>query len=154
VGSSTGQKKNLETRYNFFTASRFICIFAPKINLKHVFIILTIAGILLQTFSKGIVFIHFNLNRAYIAQNLCVKKDQADNCCKGSCHLKKQLKEDDQKSNSSSSNSLKDKTEIQFFSQSKSNLVNPLPIRILLVRPYSFPKTASPVFPVFHPPQA
>jgi hypothetical protein len=56
-------------------------------------ILLTIV-ILTQSFSKAIIVMHFNLNRAYIAANLCVKKDIAENTCQGSCQLKKEMEKE------------------------------------------------------------
>lgn len=39
-----------------------------------------------------IPFIQYYLFKNYIAKNLCVKKDIANNCCHGKCFLEKQLK--------------------------------------------------------------
>jgi hypothetical protein len=124
-----------------------------QFELNRLLAILALTGILLHTFSKGVIFIHFNLNRTYIAQNLCEKKEQADNCCKGSCHLKKQLKEDDTKS-TLPANNLKEKNEIQFFDESCSMLNSPHSVLISLIFVYILPKTKVKAFSVFHPPQA
>ncbi len=35
--------------------------------------------------------IEYLFNREYIANNLCVNKDKPKSCCKGKCHLVKQL---------------------------------------------------------------
>jgi hypothetical protein len=35
--------------------------------------------------------IHYLINKDYIAQNLCVNKDKPRSCCKGKCHMVKQL---------------------------------------------------------------
>lgn len=44
------------------------------------------------TFSlKTIVLIQFEINRSYIEKELCEKKDEVNNCCKGNCYLNKQL---------------------------------------------------------------
>jgi hypothetical protein len=72
-------------------------------------------AILLQTFSKGLILISFEVNRDFIAKNLCIRKDSRDNCCQGSCRLKKQLNEEDQKEKSSPVQSLKDKLEVVLF---------------------------------------
>lgn len=39
----------------------------------------------------AIPVIDYLLNRDYIAKNLCVNKDKPKSCCKGKCHLVKQL---------------------------------------------------------------
>ncbi len=59
--------------------------------MKYLILILVLTGVLLQNFGKFIVYTNFELNRSYIANNLCVKKDVKNNTCKGSCHLKKQF---------------------------------------------------------------
>jgi hypothetical protein len=35
--------------------------------------------------------IEYNLFKNYIAENLCVKKNEANNCCQGKCFLEKQI---------------------------------------------------------------
>lgn len=35
--------------------------------------------------------IEYLINRDYIAKNLCINKDKPKSCCKGKCHLVKQL---------------------------------------------------------------
>lgn len=89
--------------------------------MKYVFIILVILGVVLQNSSKLIIYANFGLNRDYIAKNLCEKKDEADNCCKGSCHLKKQLDKEDKKEESQG-NPVKKESEIQLFSEKHSKL--------------------------------
>jgi len=42
-------------------------------------------------FIKGGIILQWNIQREYIAQNLCVKRNMAENDCNGQCHLKKQL---------------------------------------------------------------
>lgn len=39
-----------------------------------------------------VVIINWKLNQSFIAKNLCEKRYQKNNCCKGSCQLNKQLK--------------------------------------------------------------
>ncbi|MCX6183009.1 MAG: hypothetical protein NT150_13905 [Bacteroidetes bacterium] len=50
------------------------------------------------------------MNRNYIAENLCEKRTQKNNCCKGQCHLKKQIEKEENSDGSSRSGS-KEKTE-------------------------------------------
>lgn len=86
-------------------------------ELKYIFIILALTGVLLQNFTKTIIYANFELNRDYIAKNLCVKKDVPENCCKGSCQLKKELDAEDKKEQSPFSNNQKDVKEFQLFCQ-------------------------------------
>ncbi len=48
--------------------------------------------------------IDYLLNRDYIAKNLCINKDKPKSCCKGKCHLVKQLN----KTNNSNENDKKE----------------------------------------------
>ena len=36
--------------------------------------------------------IEYSLFKDYIAENLCVKRNETDNTCRGKCHLEKQIK--------------------------------------------------------------
>jgi len=47
--------------------------------------------------------IDYLINKDYIAKNLCVNKDKPKSCCKGKCHMVKQL----QKTNPNSGNDSK-----------------------------------------------
>ncbi len=87
-----------------------------KVIGKYMFVLLLLVGIVLQSSSKLIILINFQINKEYISKNLCVQKNIKGNCCKGSCHLKKELKEDDKKQENPTS-SLKDKNETQLFYQ-------------------------------------
>jgi hypothetical protein len=51
---------------------------------------------------KTLLLVDFIINRDYIASNLCEKKDVKDNCCKGYCHLTKQLKQEEKREPSNS----------------------------------------------------
>lgn len=70
--------------------------------LKHLTIAVLLILTLAQAFSKAVTVLGFTLNQDYIAANLCEKKDDVKSCCKGKCHLAKQLAEDDSTDNNSS----------------------------------------------------
>jgi hypothetical protein len=38
-----------------------------------------------------LAYAEYSLFKNYIAENLCIKKNEANNCCKGKCYLDKQL---------------------------------------------------------------
>jgi hypothetical protein len=48
---------------------------------------------LLHACSGLIICFGFGLNKQYIAENLCIRRDDPDNHCQGSCYLKKKLHE-------------------------------------------------------------
>jgi len=60
---------------------------------------LLILILLLESGSKSILFLNFEMHQDYIAQNFCEKKDIPDNKCKGNCQLKKEIKEQDDREN-------------------------------------------------------
>lgn len=120
--------------------------------MKHLFVILIGTGIIFQSFSTILILINFQLNKEYISKNLCVQKEVKDNCCKGSCHLKKQLKEEEKKEQSPA-NSLKDIKEFQIFCQINSFFQFQPDILLQMdFIPFAHPKTASISSSIFHPP--
>ena len=55
-----------------------------------------ISGILLLVLSAYLIIpvlpvIDYLINKDYIAKNLCINKDKPKSCCKGKCHMVKQL---------------------------------------------------------------
>lgn len=120
--------------------------------MSRFFFIVALLGIMLQNFGSMYILLHFKINRDYIAKSLCVKKNEPGNCCKGSCYLNKQLKEEDKKEKSPTSAELKDKTETQFCET----------ILQFLFYPFTFTQQPAPYYPlisdreeppVFQPPE-
>ncbi len=63
----------------------------------------TISGILFIVMAAYLILpalpvIDYLVNKEYIAKNLCVNKDKPRSCCKGKCHMVKQLQKTNQKS--------------------------------------------------------
>lgn len=85
--------------------------------MNRILSILALIGILLQSFGKAYVVLCFEVKQEYIAKNLCVKKAEPDNCCKGHCYLAEQLEEEEEKEKSSSPVKTENKQEVQFFVQ-------------------------------------
>jgi len=121
--------------------------------MKHLFIIFALTGVLLQNFSKILVYVDFELNREFIAKTLCVKKEIRSNNCNGKCHLKKQLAKEEKKEQSPA-NSAREKVEIQFFSEIKININSCSPSFTTIVIPdYSFSISDQHLRTVFQPPE-
>lgn len=59
------------------------------------------------TFQSAFIQISYDLNKGFIAQELCVNKDKPDLNCEGKCYLKKQLNkaQDHKQERNSSQNS-------------------------------------------------
>lgn len=120
--------------------------------MKKVLCILLLFAVVLQTTASGIIFIQFEINRSYIAKNLCVKKEEKVNCCQGICHLKKQLTEAENKEKSPTSPNVKIPSLLLFCQNNQAISILPAPFTADLFSPYAFSKKASPFFTVFHPP--
>ena len=122
--------------------------------MKWLLIILIGVSVILQSFSKAIILVNFQFNKEYIAKNLCVQKEVKGNCCQGSCHLKKQLKEEDKQEQSPVTN-LKGIRDFQVFCQ--NNISFQFKLKLFLERefiPFESSKIVSASFSIFHPPKA
>ncbi len=53
-----------------------------------------------QTYVRLSILVNFELNKKYIAQNLCEKRAMPVNDCQGNCYLKKQLTKEQQNTSS------------------------------------------------------
>lgn len=69
--------------------------------MKSTIIILLITIMAIQTFSKWIVIMVCEVNRDYIACNLCVDRAKPSSCCKGKCFLQKKMAIDEDQQQSS-----------------------------------------------------
>lgn len=49
--------------------------------------------LLVHTFGHGFIFMHYQLNKKFIAEKLCENKAKPKMHCNGKCHLKKTLKQ-------------------------------------------------------------
>lgn len=119
--------------------------------MKYFFSILLISSFLLQNVSKLIIVINFQINKDYIAKNLCINRNKPKSCCEGKCELKKQLDEEDKKENLPTT-SLKDKFEKENYYVPGLNI---LANHMQEIEPnfiYLAPITTSNFRQVFHPP--
>jgi hypothetical protein len=102
--------------------------------IRHIAMLGFAAVLLLQAAGQSVLIAGFYINRSYIAKNLCEQREISGNCCQGSCHLRKQLKEDTQKDGLPLTGNSKVQNEIQVV------LCNP-----------AFPSQSPPVAEYFHP---
>jgi len=54
-------------------------------------------AVILSTFGRALIIAGFYLNRSYIACTFCEQRENENNCCRGTCYLKKQLNIDERK---------------------------------------------------------
>jgi hypothetical protein len=53
-----------------------------------------LTGMILQIWSKPVIFMQYLANIGYIEKTLCINRDDPAKECHGKCHLKKQLDRD------------------------------------------------------------
>lgn len=114
--------------------------------------ILLLTSILLQSFSKVIIYVNYEINLDYIIRTYCVNKDNPSRHCDGKCHLTKQMQEDN-KREGIPDNYQKEKLEIQWFSEDGTDFL----LKSYADHKYTYPilNVMIPVFPslsIFHPP--
>jgi hypothetical protein len=120
-------------------------------EVKYLFVIFAVSGILLQNINKIIVLLEFEMNQEYIAKNLCVEKDVEDNCCQGSCHLKEKLEEEDKKDKDSGNT--KENKEVQIFFQNDSAFSFFYPVITKSYSDFLSKNIISFAFSIYHPPR-
>lgn len=94
----------------------------------------------------------FELDREYIAKNLCVQKNKKNNTCKGTCHLKKKLEADEEKQDSSTSN----QKELKEFQICQNHFTVDFSLTAQELQKFEHSQNAethSFSFSIFHPPQ-
>ena len=120
--------------------------------MKYFIVSFLLLAILLQIFSKMVIYIDYKINMNYIIMRYCVNKNNPAAHCNGKCHLMKQLKNDDNQQKTPGNN-LKVKVEIQLFPINEK--ISHFNVRC--PEEFNFPplittKPNSPSFPIFHPP--
>ncbi|MBK7181773.1 MAG: hypothetical protein IPH89_01945 [Bacteroidetes bacterium] len=119
------------------------------------FIAILVAFVFLfQSASKLLIMADYEMNKEYIAKNLCENKEKPKSTCNGKCHLAKELKKQDKKENQTS-NSQKEKYENQFYSEvEKSDIINTDLTNNQLVVFYQLTNYAYYLDSIFQPPRA
>ena len=119
------------------------------------FIAILIASVFLfQSASKLLIMADYEMNKEFIAKNLCENKEKPKSTCNGKCHLAKELKKQDKKENQTT-NSQKEKYENQFYSEvKKSDVINTDLTNNQLVVLYQFTNYANYLDSIFQPPRA
>jgi hypothetical protein len=123
--------------------------------LKIPITIVLIALIALQTFSQWCLILDYQVNRDYIAKNLCVNRDNVSCCCKGKCFLNKKMAADQSQQQAPGKGGQKEESPVQL--QASINTLPALQAPVLIVRnPARYLASCSQVFihSVFQPPQA
>ena len=81
----------------FHNTRLFSVLSGPPGTVRLILTISLLLSLTLACLSDCVVVLSFSLNRSYIAQNLCEKKDVPGNTCQGCCLLRKELQNEDRK---------------------------------------------------------
>jgi hypothetical protein len=92
--------------------------------LKYPATILLILLVTFQTFSKWFLILEYQVNRDFIAKNLCINRVSREgvSCCAGKCYLNKKLANDESAQQIPGKGGQRDETVLQV-----THLANPLP---------------------------
>lgn len=123
--------------------------------MKHFIPVLLLAATLLQPLQTFWVKVSFELNKSYIAKNLCENRFKPELKCGGKCYLMKKLAEKQKQEKETQ----KERTEVFYFTLSTENLTN-----FSFQRSFNEIKTSFPtfflllshqeyLFDTFHPPR-
>jgi hypothetical protein len=122
---------------------------------KSIAAIILLTAFAAQMSSRFAVLVNFELNKDYIAKNLCENREKPKSCCKGKCYLKKQLAKTDKEESTPTGKTGKDKNEELFFGSFKR--INNRNFYIIQNSVYPVLKNDMAVYnysaSVFHPPQ-
>jgi len=120
--------------------------------LNRVCILLLIVALFGDNFSRFFVYAGFELNRKYIAENLCVNRDKPWMHCNGKCYFMKKIKQAEEREKNNERQSQKNLFQLAFYSKPATikfhtHLLQVIPVpnnRVALPQIYD---------PVFRPPQ-
>jgi hypothetical protein len=98
---------------------------------KYPVTILLILLVAAQSFSKWCLIAEFQVNRDFIARNLCVNRLNPISCCKGTCFLNKNLADDENKQQAPARGGQRDEVLLQVH-RAESLLPAPLEMAFVL----------------------
>ncbi len=121
--------------------------------MKRLAIILCVICVLVQPLSKQGILLVYQLNKAYIASELCENRFIPDSDCQGKCHLRKELKKDSEREKQS-------QRQQQSVIDMIVHKVEPLPLATAIPLKdtgghplYRAGVYTAPDFSIFHPPR-
>ena len=120
--------------------------------MMHLFSLLLLSVILMQSCSKVIIFVNYEINKKQITEQYCVNKSNKSLHCDGMCHVIIQLQKEEKQENTPVKNQ-NNKFEIILFSSVEED---PL-FTNYITGDYAYPvlqlkKITSPASFIFHPP--
>lgn len=121
--------------------------------MKPILVSILLMLVLTQTFSRWFVLIEYELNKEFIAKNLCINKSKPQLHCNGKCQMMKKLAEDEKQNAPANTN-----TKIKVQEVSCTDTLPEIGIKAFeegSLHHYScylIAKYASPFSSIFHPP--
>jgi hypothetical protein len=119
---------------------------------RYFFVISVFLGLLLQNFSQAVIMMKYKINQAYIASVLCENRDKPDMHCNGKCYLRKTLQQNEQQQQNGTTG--KEKYDVSYIDALQAFDFTPIAPSYLLIVYYQDPELHTPLFSIFHPPQA
>ena len=83
--------------------------------MKKAFPILMIIAMMLPNLTKIGVLIDFKINQDFIAEVLCINKDELIPMCKGNCYLSEQLKKAEEQEEKQAPTKKKERLEVVYY---------------------------------------
>jgi len=80
-------------------------MFALSLQCMRIISTFILIGVMLQLFSKQVIFVEYLVNKSYIAAVLCENLSVPEKHCEGKCQLKKELDKDSQRQDGNSQKS-------------------------------------------------
>lgn len=127
-------------------------IFAPQ--MKVVAVILFCFLLLMQTFSKWLIVLEYELNKEYIAKNLCENRSRPILKCKGKCQLMKKMAAEEASGKTSSGSQIAKASFSEVLLDDKSpELQQPETLlQTAYYNHYRVGNYTTPLSSIFHPP--
>jgi hypothetical protein len=123
--------------------------------IKYPVTIVLILLIALQTFSKWCLILEYQVNKDFIAKNLCINRAKPLSCCAGKCYLDKKMATDESQQQTPGKSGQRDETPLQLFLQ-KDIVPQPSLTEISSTHStrYIAPSTQAYLLSPFQPPQS
>ena len=109
---------------------------------------------LLQSFSKVLIVIDYQANKAYIMEFLCINRDKPELQCEGKCHLKKELKKSEQADKQANEKARKQELPVTLYCQAMFRLpAHDASQTVSPTTPFRQGHAPGIAFAIFHPPR-
>jgi hypothetical protein len=122
--------------------------------IKYPVTIVLILLMAVQTFSKWCLILEYQVNKDFIAKNLCINRAKPSCCCQGKCYLNKKMAADESDLQAPSKGGQKEETTLQLFEE-KNLLPQPIVMEVSIIHStrYIDPSTQDHTLSQFEPPQ-